>query len=414
MQTATAYLRRHRGNLIRLSVVFAVPILLTFLYHFLVLGHIVDRGEWYLDSTLYRSIADNFLASGHFTQTSRPGQVGIVVPFVPPLILTVLKLIWNSDYFFVLFNFLLLGLTNVMLYQTERRLFGSQLGVSVVLYTFAVNYLPECGPTYTLTETYYLFFMVGTLWSFSLPDRHMTGKVVLMNLFAFLGFATRPLLVVYLLATLGYALWQCIRHKIAVKVMAGVVLVPLLLLAGNLWVNIRETGEPVLLENYSGHGLYVANSDVSAFTVVAGSTMDAAYYRIVEDPQMTFTQKNAKLTALARDYMASHLRKTLSYTARKFVHMYIGFWPGAFWAAAAGALLLMRADRARRWLYALFFGLMLITAITTALGLSLARYTIAAIPTYGLFIGGFLSQLWDRVAHRVRRNGRATPTEADA
>ena len=108
----------------RRCLAFLLPPLLLMLYQLL----FSEYTSLYPDARLYLSIADNFLHTGHFIQTDRVG-VEIVVPFAYPLYITLLRAVGMPLVGFTVLNLLSVGASSVFLYDTERRFFGSVVGL---------------------------------------------------------------------------------------------------------------------------------------------------------------------------------------------------------------------------------------------------------------------------------------------
>ena len=75
------------------------------------------------DAVLYLSIADNFVSTGHLIQTARDVK-GMVVPPGTPIMLTMYRLFHASNRIMLAIHFLMFGVANILLYETEKRICG--------------------------------------------------------------------------------------------------------------------------------------------------------------------------------------------------------------------------------------------------------------------------------------------------
>ena len=109
-----------------------IPAILMLLMEKRVMGEI---GHQTPDATVYLSIADNFVNTGHFIQTDR-GVEGMVVPPGTPLMLTIFRLFHFSNRIIMYVHILMFGTCNILLCETEKRING--IGIwAPIIYTMA-------------------------------------------------------------------------------------------------------------------------------------------------------------------------------------------------------------------------------------------------------------------------------------
>lgn len=75
------------------------------------------------DGTLYLSVADNFWKTGHFIQSARPYESGMIVPFGLPLILTFLRIIFRDIWGIVTVQYLIFVATGYLIGEVISSLF---------------------------------------------------------------------------------------------------------------------------------------------------------------------------------------------------------------------------------------------------------------------------------------------------
>ena len=276
-------------------------------------------GNLLSDATLYLSIADHAVSSGHFVQTARP-IVGFVVPTGVPFILTVFRLLHMQDGAIFAAQALLFGFTNLILYRTEKKLF-QRGGIAPTVFTIACL---RCGLYLgnVFVEFYYSFFLCFILWLMFASDAE-EGKIMTgLNLSGIATVLTRPSLFPVYLIIFIYVLWKFLKKKSPVAF--AQILIPVIIFGCNLMVNYRETGEWILLENYSGTDIYKAAVPNSPVTwEESGRFYDEHFEEIMQDPATTMSEKNAVLSAEARVLIRDDPASWLMNAAKRFYELYL-------------------------------------------------------------------------------------------
>ena len=240
--------RRNKRILIFRLAVLVVPTAALLMYEYFRMGKI---GNLTADGRLYLSVADNFLANGHFIQYVR-WFPGFVVPPGLPLILLLLRVLRFTEPMIIGFQAILFGGACLLLAESERELFG-RAGLSPLFYL--LGYM-RCRLLLgnIMVEHYYLFLLCMILWLvFCTKSRR---RLLWLNLAGLFLLLTRPALSPAYLVILGYTLASCLQQRKLLRTLAAILL-PILVLGLNLAVNYRETGEMILLESYSGTDLYI-------------------------------------------------------------------------------------------------------------------------------------------------------------
>lgn len=387
-----------RREQIILLCVFLIPTLFLIAHTCIFYGRLYFESD---DGNLYLSIADNLIGNGHFIQNARIYENGMVVPFGLPLILTLLKLIVNNTLFIVLFQYGLFGATCLCLYLTERNIFGSGIGLSVIIYTFSMLDYPGCTPSYILTETYYLFLLALSILILSSPVLEKTKKVYALDCLLFLATVIRPVLSVLFIVACIFTIVMTVIKRLSLKRTIIVLAVPFLLIGLNTLVNYRETGYFITLENYSGVSMYLANNP-NTKTVEYNSSLgtefaEEEYFKIQEDSSLNNTEKDGLLKKMASQYIMNNPNRALTNVFSKFKIMFIDNWGLSFYLSVICVIGICLFRKEKRTICLVLFGSLLITSIVTAAGLNIPRYSICALPFLALFKAG----LFGSVAHWI-------------
>jgi hypothetical protein len=382
------------------AVLMIVPAFLMIMVEYRSMG---SFGHQTPDARVYISIADNFTTTGHFIQTDRAVD-GLVVPPGCPLFLTVFRLLHFSDRMIIAMQILMFGLCNIMLYETERRITGKG-GWAPVFYTMAYM---RCwvGLGIFLAEHYYLFLLCLALWVVY-QNFSEKKKVISLNIIGLLMMITRPLLTPVYLTILAYSLYWCFRNKKALAA-AGLVLLPIVVLAVNMAVNYRETGEYILLENYSGSDMYTATRLNSPVRIEeAEEFMDETYIRICEDDSLTQSQRNAEFKALAKENLQDHFGLYLYNGLVRGHEIFLRAYAWTTLYTLLGGILLSRKERQRGNLRSTcVLILTLLLAAMSSFGVSEVRYSMVIWPMASLH-GAYLTHLICRYLFRRRHPDKA-------
>lgn len=341
------------------------------------------------DAVLYLSIADNFVNTGHFIQTARDVK-GMVVPPGTPIMLTIYRLLHASNRIMLVIHFLMFGVANILLYETEKRICGRGFWAPII-YTMA-NLRCWIILGDAIVEHYYLFLMCLGLW-IMYQDFGERKKIISMNLVGFAMLIVRPLLAVVYLPVLAYSVWWSVKKRN--KALAtGILIFPLLILTLNVAVNYRETGEFVFMENYSGSDMYVASRADSPVTIEeAENYMDETYLRIVHDDSLTQTQRNDLFKSLARENIRNHFGRYIWNGAQRGHEIFLKAYAWMTAYTLIGGIVLMQREKMqgkKRTKIILFLSLLL--AVISSFGVSEVRYSIVIWPVAALH-GAFITWL---------------------
>ena len=361
----------------RLSIL-VIPTVLLLLYEYFRMGRI---GNLTADGRLYLSVADNFLATGHFIQYIR-WFPGFVVPPGLPLALLLLRILRFTEPMIIGFQAALFGGSCLLLAESERKLFG-YYGLSPLVYL--LGYM-RCRLLLgnIMVEHYYLFLLCLILWlTFCAKSRK---KLLWMNLAGLFLLLTRPALSAVYLAIVGYTLFSVLQKRQIFRAIASVLL-PILVLSLNLAVNYRETGELILLESYSGTDLYITACADAPVTIAEGEsyldeTRDSIYY----DESMTMAEKSRLLGNMARAYVREHPGEYLLKTIRRFGVLFLKSY-GFLTLLPTGAAVLMIFQEENRQKRKLLIGLLamnILLAMLTSFGIPEIRYTAVIWPLASL------------------------------
>ncbi len=373
------------------SILLIVPALLVLLMEFSIVGKLCIQTS---DARVYISIADNYINTGHFIQTARP-YIGMVVPPGTPLMITMFRMLGFSNFAIMAAQVLMFGISNIFLYEAEKKITGSG-GWAPVIYTMAyLRCFFRLGVV--MVEHYYLFLLCMAIWLIY-SDTIDYKKIVALNVTGLVMVFTRPVLLPAYLAIMLYSLswsWKNKKHIIA----AGIILLPILILGVNVSVNYRETGEIILLENYSGYDLYSASQPDSPVTV-----KEAAEYskenpdieRINNDNTLTMTERNKLFKMLAKENIKNNL---LVYLRNSCLRGYELFFKQYYWATIyplLGGVLLAIIELKQRRMNTIILLITMILAIVSSFGVIELRYSIVIWPmasVHGAYLTHFLTSL---------------------
>lgn len=343
------------------------------------------------DGHLYVSLADNILDNGHFIQTIRTERDNMVVPFGLPLMLLPFRLITRSDVPLELLPFAVFGATSVLAFLSERRLFGTSGMLSAAFLTLAYMFRYECSPVFfCCTEVWYTFFLYAALYAFSREDDALPRRLGWVNALTFWAMCIRPVLSPVYICAAVYTVLCAAKRRLSIKRAAAYLLIPAAVMLVFTGINYRETGQPVLFENYAAPDLWSANNPDS-------KPLEDKVYELYLEMEATtgidYARDNALYKAKIREYIAQYPGKFISDTAKKFLALYVFDWRFAIFPVLAAAAVLIIRDRRRRLFFAVLTGLMLFLAIISSVGLYINRYTFFVVPFWNVFLAGGYSVL---------------------
>ena len=326
---------KHRKilNVLISFLFFFVPVMIMLVTEYLETGTI---GSLPADGPLYLSIADNFIETGHFIQTSRD-YINFVVPPGVPFFLTVFRFLGFDKWMITAVHALLFGVSNILLLRTEKRLFGRG-GIAALLYTTAFFRCRLYMGT-ILVEHYYMFMLCLIVWLVfaDIPEKR---KLLLLNFVGVAAFLTRSVLSAVYICILAYTVYVFVSGK-KWSGAAVVLLLPVVLLSVNLCVNYRETGEIILLDSYSGTDMYKAVSPNTTLTYRDSLYYeDEELYRIYDAPDMTMKQKSDKLVQMARELVKEDPWRIAKNTLTRVYNMFLWAYAYATIPAIIGGLLM--------------------------------------------------------------------------
>jgi len=338
------------------------------------------------DGRLYLSIADNFLSTGHFTQTTR--EEAYVVPFAYPLYLTILRFFRMPVTGFVILNYISLGVSSVFLYDTERKVFGNG-GIASLVYTY-VFYFNNISPRNLYIEFFYLFMLCWLQWLYFRDELPPGKRLLLMNVAGFIAFAARPVLAPVYVAVLLYTLWQWRKKLLSIKRLAVLLLTPVLIFALNTAVNYREVGYIVPICNYTNDSLCfslnpLSDPNTSELNYTPENTVSAVR-ELYEDMTIPKTVKNAAFKEMARGFVRDNPRHVLFVASRHVQSVFFYSARGLMALAIVGFGFLLSAlrMRSRRRFFVVQGLLIAILIFTTAFGISERRYAMPIWPMAAL------------------------------
>ena len=362
------------------------------------------------DARLYLSVADNYLATGHFIQNVR--ETGsYVVPFGVPLILTLLRSLSFSVGAILAVEYLLFGFSCLCLSGAEKDL-GSSGFLAPVLYTL-LFIRTDCLLNNIFIEDFFLPCLCALIRLLTIREMSDGKRLLWLNIFGFSCFAMRPVMIVVYLPVLGYTVYAAVKRRVSVLPAVLALLLPCLIMAGNAEINRRETGYRIFTENYSGADLYIANNPKARTTFFSAHELneqiDETYYAVLDDPALDPTLKNQRLGSLARRWVLDNPGQYLKLCAGRFYSLFIAYWRGLLVIAFLGGIGTLRRRGRWRTLSIVLLCESLLLALLTSSGIIVGRYSLPLLPAASLHLSALMHWAVHRIAGEKGRPEDSPP-----
>lgn len=342
------------------------------------------------DAELYLSVADNTLATGHFIQTARPAELGLVVPFGVPAILTLFRALGLSVTAIQIVHCLLFGMSCLLLRGTERDMFPRRRwALSPWIYTVAIAIGNIC-PGSIYVEHYFLACLCVLLRLLSVREMEAERRLGWMNLFSFAAFAVRPVLAPIWIGVLAFTLYAAATRRVGLRLVLWAAIVPAAVLGVNTFVNFRETGQLILMESYSGRDMYIALNPKATSGMMP--VVRRIKYTVEEIYEQTITsglpvwEQSRILRGSAMEFVRTQPLRALGLVAARYVRMFLVFLLGLPVFAIAGAWVAVRRDASLRTQILIQTGSSLLLSLITAWGNFVGRYTVVIFPVMALHL----------------------------
>lgn len=388
-------------------IVFCGSIILIAFYY------LTQYGTFYLeapDANQYLSIPDNLILNGHFIQNYYPETPDFIVPFGFPLILLCLKAVVNSTQFIVFCQYILFGISNLLVFRTSVNISQSYVGgiLGTIIYIFTIMNNPVCGPAYILTENYTLFVLVFVCFWLSVSRKNIfqENSLLLLDIVLFVGYVVRPVLSIIFIPWVIFNGGLVIIRKFSVKkylIMMGVFV---FLLIGNTVINYRETGEWIFMENYSAYSIYLANNSNTKTTPFASSLypdfIDDYGLEVHDNTSLTMEEKDKLFAEATKKFFLNNFGFCVKNAIIKFFKMFIQHFGLSFYIMQIGFIVLFMVNKERRMQFLLYESMFWALSIITSFGLNIDRYAIVALPFYSIFISSFLSIIFNTMCSKIK------------
>lgn len=343
------------------------------------------------DGNLYLSIADNFIKNGHFIQYARPYEIKMVVPPGLPFILSLILLCFRNLESILVIQYIVFGLTAVLISATCYNLYKNIYleilsGFIYCLHPFITKF---ANPGACLTEIWYMFFSLLCIFILS-TDMLERRRLDFITINICIIILIRPVFSVWLLPIIVIILFNLFKKKILGSTII-ILSVFVAVLIGNMFINYREVGEPVLFENYAGIALYQANNtNTKTYAYgsdVADEFVEDRFWNIYES-KLSSSEKSKYFNEWAVDYIKKNKIEVLKNTVVKWKIMFIDYYKPAFYLYLISFILLLLIDKEKSFYLLLTYSFFSIS-ISTSFGVNMPRYSIIVIPIYIIFILGF-------------------------
>ena len=382
------YLKNQKSRrLLAWCLLLSIPAVLMLLMENRVMG---ELGHQTPDAKLYLSIADNYVKTGHFIQTVREID-GMVVPPGTPFMLTLFRILHFSNSMIMYAQMLMFGISNILLYETEKNINGTGIWAPI-MYTMAnLRCWVILGDA--IVEHYYLFLLCLGIWIMYKEEMSSQKKVIYMNIIGLTLMMVRPVLSVVYASVLGYSLYWVFKNK-KTGIGAFILLLPILILGMNVAVNYKETGELVILENYSGSDMYVASrSDAPVMIEESIGFMDETYLSIIQNPSLTMQQCNRLFKELAKENLKNHFGLYLLNGLRRGHEIFLKAYAWAtVYPLIGGILLAGKEQKEGKMRTTVILIITILLAIISSFGVSEVRYSIVIWPMAAIH-GAYLTHL---------------------
>ncbi|MCH1625100.1 glycosyltransferase family 39 protein [Ferdinandcohnia quinoae] len=363
---------------------------------FLIMYIFLSNQQWFTitaDGKLYLNLAENFVEGHGLINTIR--KEDIIVPPLFALFLAPFVLLFKSEAPYFIFQYILYGLNSLLLFVISIKLFKSKAIGVLTTFMYAVHpVILLNGPQFLLTETIFITFILivcylSILWLKQDSSNYFYYLMIILSL----SLLFRPHLMYVFGIVLVYHIWLVVKKKLKI-ITAAAYLIPLLFLLLNGLHNQWLHGEFVLLENYSGQNLYLANNPNTSVEFYASTRIDrfvGPEYETYKDYPLS--EKSKLLKEKAIDYMIHNPIETIKRLILKSLLFFKGIsvldWILLF-VSVVGWILAFIFDRENRHIH--LFLLLFIAGFAglTSAGLLVGgqRYRTPIIPVYLLY-GGF-------------------------
>lgn len=385
--------------------IYVVVFLAVLLYS--VYSNFRNNGALYIptpDGDLYLSIAENFVRSGHFIQTSRPYEMNFIVPPGLPAVLTLIFSVAGEGSLglIMVLQYCLFALSAVLLMASGGELCkGAKCNV-IIPWLFLSCLKTNCvNPGMILTETYTVFLLSLALYLFVCDRLSEQTKVVYILAVFLLTVFIRPAMAGLVLLPIVHVFRLGFTKKPDKMFYSKIVLLVVLFVSGlfiNAGVNKRETGYFVLLQNYGGVSFYQANNANTKSdhysSDKAADFSDSYFFEVYQDSTLDMQQKNELLNAKAKQFIL----KNPIFCIKKALGRYKAFLKtNAFRLCSAllSMLVLWRFKYLNVTKCVCLLGAFLILTAVPSFGLYIERYYIYHIVLTSTLFGSFFQFLYD-------------------
>ena len=373
----------------------------------IILAYIRIRGLPFVrlkpDSKLYLSIADNYLATGHFVQTARPAGT-FVVPFGLPVILTLFRAMHMSLGAIIAAEYLVVCFSCTLLAKAEKRLFGGTGWVSPLVYTGAlIRTHLEVNDIYP--EYFFLFCLIAVIYLLTREDMPLNKRLIWLNAVCLAGYLIRTVLIVVYLPVLAYTLYAALRRRVSVLTALLSVLIPCLVLYGIGQVNEKEVGHRIYTSNYAGNDIYTANNPNTKTDFFSykdhGDFVGDEYYAIDSNADLDPTEKNTAFTEAAGKWIRSNPEQFMKNTLFKTWSLFVQYWRyTSLIALLCGVWLIILGKGFSRPMGCLLLLFNALLALITGMGLLVGRYSIVIWPISAIHLAG----VWHWLTGQIKKN----------
>ena len=203
-------------------------------------------------------------------------------------------------------------------------------------------------------------------------------KITFLNITGLIAWFVRPILLIVYLFVLGYTIFYSVKHR-DIAFSCWLCLLAAAILSINTAVNYRETGEFIIIENYSGADIYKAaspNAPISYRDSMYFS--DENYSMIYYDQNLSMSQKSEQLKQLAMGLIREDIFRYAKNAVLRFYDLFLRSYAfTTVFAITGGFLLTIRQRTGNGKINIILLCLNLLIAVITCFGFPEIRYSIS-------------------------------------
>ncbi len=366
------------------EVILATIVLLGIVFYNLIIYH-----SLYIacpDGDLYLSITKNFLTTGHFIQNSRPSEINLIVPPGLSVIYTILYILFQSRngilfVQYIIYATSLIVLKRIVYHYTNNTIISY---VGSLCFFFNPFILENYNPAYLLTEAWFVPLLMVWLYLFLAKKMTLNNSIIMLSI-AMVIMLIRPaffLLQIFSTCVTCKMSFISKNYKSIISVWSIFGLIIIL----NILINYRETSSFVVLNNYSGQTIYIANNPNSKNIPYSSGLIDEVvetdfWHSIEDDQSLSRGEKDLFYKTRGNDYIKSHFLLCLKNSMIRFKMGFINIYYLDFYIMLLSILAVKGEERKK---LITIISIFVVNGLIASYGYLVYRYSVYMIPLYVL------------------------------